>query len=183
MEVDYLIVGAGASGLAFLDVILDETDATVALVDRRDRVGGHWNDAYPFVRLHQSSSFYGVPSTDLGQDRRTEHGFNAGLFELASKSEILHYYEDLMERRYLPTGRLHYFPMSEYREGQVRSRLSGAETEITVRRKTVQAGLMGDMATIPATVPPNAAMRTFFIRSFPCHLQTTRGGRLVCRPV
>ncbi|NNE54279.1 MAG: NAD(P)/FAD-dependent oxidoreductase, partial [Sulfitobacter sp.] len=128
-----------------------ETDATVALVDRRDRPGGHWIDAYPFVRLHQSSSFYGVPSTDLGQDRKTQRGYNAGLFELASRNEILHYYEDLMERRYLPTGRVHYFPMAEYRDGTIVSRISGAATEVSVRRKIVQAGIMGDMATIPAT--------------------------------
>ena len=49
-ETDYLIVGAGASGLAFADTLLDETDAHITLVDRRDKPGGHWNDAYPFVQ-------------------------------------------------------------------------------------------------------------------------------------
>jgi cation diffusion facilitator CzcD-associated flavoprotein CzcO len=52
MQVDYLIVGAGAVGLAFLDTLFSETDATFAIVDRRDAPGGHWNDAYPYVRLH-----------------------------------------------------------------------------------------------------------------------------------
>ena len=54
IETDYLVVGAGASGMAFVDALLAETDAGVVLVDRRDRPGGHWLDAYPFVRLHQS---------------------------------------------------------------------------------------------------------------------------------
>jgi len=45
MEVDYLVVGAGAMGLAFTDVLMTESDATVAIVDSRDRPGGHWNDA------------------------------------------------------------------------------------------------------------------------------------------
>ena len=34
-SVDYLVVGAGAMGMAFTDVILTQTDATVALVDHR----------------------------------------------------------------------------------------------------------------------------------------------------
>ena len=53
IEVDYLVVGSGAMGLAFADTIISETNATVALVDKHDRPGGHWNDAYPLVRLHQ----------------------------------------------------------------------------------------------------------------------------------
>ncbi len=44
--VDYLIKGAGAAGMAFADTLLTETDATIAIVDRHDRPGGHWNDAY-----------------------------------------------------------------------------------------------------------------------------------------
>ncbi len=51
-KVDYLVVGSGASALAFVDVMLQETDATFAMIDRRAVPGGHWNDAYPFVRLH-----------------------------------------------------------------------------------------------------------------------------------
>lgn len=151
MKVDYLIVGAGAVGLAFLDVMLAESDATVAIVDRRDAPGGHWNDAYPFVRLHQSSFFYGVPSRQLGQYRLSDRGYNAGMFELAGKQEILHYYLDLMETVYLPSGRVQYFPMSEYRDGVVRSLVSGQETQIEIGRKRVNAGIWGDLTTIPLT--------------------------------
>lgn len=70
VEVDYLVVGAGAMGLAFVDVLLTETDATVALVDRYDRPGGHWTRAYPFVRLHQPSAF----GEQLGLDRVDTEG-------------------------------------------------------------------------------------------------------------
>ena len=63
---DYVIKGAGAAGMAFADSVFTHSDATMVLVDRHDRPGGHWNDVYPFVRLHQPSSFYGVNSTDLG---------------------------------------------------------------------------------------------------------------------
>ena len=55
VDVDYLIIGAGAVGMAFADTLLSETELTVALVDRSHRPGGHWNDAYPFVRLHHPS--------------------------------------------------------------------------------------------------------------------------------
>eukprot|EP01031_Cornospumella_fuschlensis_P051569 gene51569-63055_t len=60
VDVDYLVIGAGASGMAFTDALIDHADVRVALVDRREAVGGHWRGAYPFVRLHQASSFYGV---------------------------------------------------------------------------------------------------------------------------
>jgi cation diffusion facilitator CzcD-associated flavoprotein CzcO len=52
IETDYLVVGAGAAGLAFADALIADSDADVVLVDRRHRPGGHWNDGYPFVRLH-----------------------------------------------------------------------------------------------------------------------------------
>lgn len=51
-EADYLVVGAGAMGLAFTDTLVAESDATVVVVDRNDQPGGHWTMAYPFVRLH-----------------------------------------------------------------------------------------------------------------------------------
>ena len=35
IEADYLIIGAGAVGMAFADTLLSETQATIALVDRR----------------------------------------------------------------------------------------------------------------------------------------------------
>jgi cation diffusion facilitator CzcD-associated flavoprotein CzcO len=44
IETDYLIVGAGAAGLAFADTLLAETDATIAIVDRRGRPGGPRNN-------------------------------------------------------------------------------------------------------------------------------------------
>ena len=79
LDVDYLVVGAGASGMAFTDALVDHADVRVAMVDRRHSVGGHWLDAYPFVRLHQSSTFYGVASTLLGGNRLQQRGPEAGL--------------------------------------------------------------------------------------------------------
>jgi cation diffusion facilitator CzcD-associated flavoprotein CzcO len=55
-DTDYLVIGAGAAAMAFTDALLEHSDATVAIVDRRHAPGGHWIDAYPYVRLHQPSA-------------------------------------------------------------------------------------------------------------------------------
>ncbi|MEG1042912.1 MAG: FAD/NAD(P)-binding protein, partial [Pseudomonas sp.] len=59
LATDYLVIGAGATAMAFVDTLLDESDAHVLMVDRHAQPGGHWNDTYAFVRLHQPSAFYG----------------------------------------------------------------------------------------------------------------------------
>ena len=73
---DYLVVGAGAMGMAFIDTLVSETEARVVLVDRYHQPGGHWTTAYPFVRLHQPSAFYGVNSLNLGSDTIEQVGWN-----------------------------------------------------------------------------------------------------------
>lgn len=89
---DYLVVAAGASGLAFADSLIAEyPGAELVLVGRRPGPGGHWQDAYPFVRLHGPSAWYGVNSTRLGEDRIDESGASAGLYEPASGAEVLAY--------------------------------------------------------------------------------------------
>ena len=45
-----LVIGGRASGMAFVDVLISGCDADVVIVERRHRPGGHWNNAYPFVR-------------------------------------------------------------------------------------------------------------------------------------
>ena len=103
LEADYLCIGAGAMGMAFVDIILKKTsDKTIILVDNHMQPGGHWNDAYPYVTLHQPSTFYGVDSRPLEKEPLS--------LELASKSEILAYYQTVLADL-LKTGRLKYFPM------------------------------------------------------------------------
>ena len=124
--------------MTFVDTMLDETDATFIMVDRHHLPGGHWNDAYSFVRLHQPSSFYGVASTHLGSDRIDETGSNKGLYELASGAEISAYFEKVMRERFLSSGRVQYFPMCNYDgEGQFHSLLSDQRYTVTVGRKIV----------------------------------------------
>ncbi len=135
LEVDYLIKGAGATSMAFADTILTETNATMAIVDRRDRPGGHWNDAYPFVRLHQPAGSYGVSSRPLGTGAKDEVGLNKGYYELASGQEVLSHFDLTMNERFLPSGRVHFFPVSELSDdGTVTSLLSSATTTVKWRK-------------------------------------------------
>jgi cation diffusion facilitator CzcD-associated flavoprotein CzcO len=73
---DYLIVGCGASGMSFLDSLLTHHHAaeslSVVVVDKHSKPGGHWNDSYPFVTLHQSCANYGVESTPMEDSVRTQ---------------------------------------------------------------------------------------------------------------
>ncbi|MEM9131982.1 MAG: NAD(P)/FAD-dependent oxidoreductase [Actinomycetota bacterium] len=148
--VDYLVIGSGATAMAFVDTMLTETDATFAMVDRRHVPGGHWNDAYPYVRLHQPSQYYGVASRPLGRGRKDEIGFNRGNYELASGVDVTAYFHDVMEDRFLPSGRVSYHPSSGYdpAEGTVTSLLSGERTEVP-HQTLVDASFL--TASIPLT--------------------------------
>jgi hypothetical protein len=175
IDVDYLVVGAGAAAMAFVDSMLVTSESTFAIVDCRARPGGHWNDAYPFVRLHQPSTAYGVNSTELGDGSVDVVGLNKGLRELASGVEVIDYFDRLMQRRFLPSGRVRYFPMSEHMlDGEGRhcatSLTSGKSRRFNIRKKFVNATHAG--TSIPSThsrsyavadgiecVPPNALPR------------------------
>lgn len=156
LETDYLVVGAGAMGMAFTDALIDHSDVHVTLVDRRHAAGGHWQDAYPFVQLHQASLFYGVSSTPLGRGAVQLRGPEAGLQERARQPEIRGYYDDILHRRFLGSGRVTFLGASEYHaEGPghvVRSRVSGETVQVDVRRRVVDATYLSP--TIPATTPP-----------------------------
>ena len=134
IEADYLVIGAGATAMAFVDTLVSETDATVVIVDRNDSPGGHWNSAYPFVRLHQPSAYYGVNSRPLGGDTIDSAGLNKGYYELAGGAEVCAYFDAVMHQQLLPTGRVSYFPMSEYLgDGRIRT-LGGDDVDVAARR-------------------------------------------------
>src|SRR5690349_24553027 len=157
---DYLVIGAGAMGMAFTDALIDHADVHVTLVDRRHAASGHWLDAYPFVQLHQASLFYGVASTVLGTGAVQQSGPEAGLQERARQAEILAYYDDILFRRFVGSGRVTFLAGHEHHaEGTtqlVTSRVSGETTEIIVRKRVVDATYLAP--TIPATTPPPFAV-------------------------
>jgi hypothetical protein len=167
---DYLVIGSGAMGMAFTDVLMTETDARVVMVDRHHQPGGHWNNAYPYVRLHQPSASYGVNSRKLSSDVIDATGWNKGLYELATNSEVCAYFDQVMQQQFLPSGRVQYFPMCEYRGSQhFASLMSDAQYDV-VAKKIVDATYMN--VTVPSMrcplygvaegancVPPNALPR------------------------
>lgn len=157
IETDYLVVGTGGSAMAFVDTLLSESDARVLMVDRHHRPGGHWNDAYSFVKLHQPSASYGVPSRELSSGTRETSGVNAGMLSLASGVEVLAHFDQVMQQRFLPSGRVQWFPKCEYTFGdgkthRFRSLTSGEEHSVKVRHKLVNATHTN--TEIPSTHPP-----------------------------
>src|SRR5947209_10012557 len=105
---DYLVVGAGATGLAFADTLVAEADdVEVAIIDRREGPGGHWLNAYPFVRLHTPSAYYGVSSLPLGEDRIDDAGENAGFYERASGEQVRAHFTEAAARL-AQTGRVRF---------------------------------------------------------------------------
>ncbi|MEU0209627.1 NAD(P)-binding protein [Streptomyces canus] len=141
-EVDYLIIGAGATGMAFAAVLVKESTHTMAIVDRNHAPGGHWTMSYPFIRLHGPSSVYGVHSRPMPSDSL---GAN-----LASGHEILDYYDRVMRETLLGSGRVTYLPMHNVddvepgRQATVRahSLVNGTSTQIAVRKRVVDASYM-----------------------------------------
>lgn len=157
LDTDYLVIGSGAAGLAFADTLLAESDAHITLVDRRGKPGGHWNDAYSFVTLHQPSAFYGVNSMELGSGRKDTLGLNQGFYELATGAEICAYYERVLNQRLLPSRRVSYLPMCNHvGDGQVEQLLSGEKLQVNVRKKLVDASAFSP--SVPATRPPRYAV-------------------------
>lgn len=153
VDTDYLVVGAGASGLAFADALVAEADVEVTLIDRRRAAGGHWLDSYPFVRLHTPSAYYGVNSLTLGGDRIDQSGENAGYYERAAGQEVCAYFADVAVRL-TQTGRVRFLAGHDHLGAgnngeQVRDLSTGEVLDLVVRRKIVDARYLE--ASIPAT--------------------------------
>jgi hypothetical protein len=153
VSTDYLVVGAGASGLAFADALVAEADVEVTVIDRRPAPGGHWLQAYQFVRLHTPSAYYGVNSLALGEDRIDNVGENAGYYERATGREVCEYFA-ATAARLINTGRVNVLGRHEHLGGgtngeQVRDLSTGEVHDVTVRRKVVDARYLE--ASIPAT--------------------------------
>jgi hypothetical protein len=158
IETDYLVVGAGASAMAFTDALIANSDVDVVMVDRRHAPGGHWNSAYPFVRLHQPAAFYGVNSRVLGTGTIDSEGPNQGWYERVTAAEILDYFQRVLHEVLLASGRVRFYGMSDYEqspsgEHRFTSRLTGETTTVVVRRKVVDATYLE--ASVPSTHAPS----------------------------
>ncbi len=131
LDTDYLVIGAGTAGMAFVDELISQTrTARVIIIDRRPGPGGHWNNAYSFVSLHQPADFYGVNSERL----ENKPG------EFASKEQIVAYYKRVMDKL-CATGRVQFFPRCEYTgNGQFHSLDDHTQQfHATIQRRLVDA--------------------------------------------
>lgn len=99
IETDYLVIGAGAMALTFVDELVSLAQAEarcgsgreipqICVVEKLPRSGGHWQHAYPFVKLHNSSALYGVGSRAL-EDGKTHTERRR---HRATKQELLDYF-------------------------------------------------------------------------------------------
>ncbi|KAG7349641.1 FAD-dependent pyridine nucleotide-disulfide oxidoreductase [Nitzschia inconspicua] len=116
LECDYLVVGAGAASLAFIDTLLTELPNTkVILIDKKEQPGGHWQDAYGFVRLHQPSLVYGVASKQLEGNwlKLVTTKLTLPWNHRATKQEILKYFGDFVNDK-IATKQLEFYPNSTY---------------------------------------------------------------------
>ncbi|MEZ5265317.1 MAG: hypothetical protein R2755_26860 [Acidimicrobiales bacterium] len=133
--------------MAFVDTMFHETDATFTLIDRRPAAGGHWNDSYPFVQLHQPASCYGVASLPLGSGRIEDSGYNEGLPSLASGPAVVAHFHQALRETMLPSGRVRFIPMAEHLgDGDYVSLLSG-------ERGHVEAATMVDATLLQTSIP------------------------------
>ena len=149
IDTDYLVVGAGAMGMAFTDALIDHADVHVTLVDRRHAAGGHWRGACPFVRLHQASVFYGVASTVLGTGAVNSRA-GGGLQQRAPPDEsgLL---RRVLERRFVGSGQVTFLGghgTTGRRPAPATSRVSGR------RSRSSCAGGWSARPTSPRPCPP-----------------------------
>jgi hypothetical protein len=162
---DYLVVGAGAASMAFIDTLLTEQpDVKIAVVDKHKAPGGHWNDSYGYVHLHQPSLLYGVASQQL------EGNWAKLIFQKwtlpwnhrASQNELLDHYKSLMDQ-WVASGRVQYYPgcmydfeksnsASDQKIHEFQKVDNSTSYQIQVNDKLVN-GVTGE-CKIPATCPP-----------------------------
>ena len=162
---DYLVVGAGLSGLGFTDALIQNNrDASVIIVDRHPRCGGHWTLVYPFVRLHTPAAYYGVESLTLGRVGRSGREV-VDTADLSSKEELLAYF-DKVRTHLTASGRVQLYLGAEYSPNGSLIRTSSGKTLRVRYRKRV--GTAFDVQ-VPAMRPPPFAVSRG-VRAVPVHL-------------
>ena len=134
METDYLVIGAGALGWGSIDTLIGLSDADIIIIDR-GTARCALAHSYPFARLHQPSMVYGVVSTSLGSGPDSNsRGGNTGSMSGRAEPKSAAYYDEIMRHRFLPSGRVRFFPMCDFLGVADFVSPTGAETEVMVRR-------------------------------------------------
>lgn len=150
---DYLVVGAGASGMAFVDTLLlhSESPVSVVMVDKREQPGGHWNDAYEYATLHQPARNYGVESAKL-EDLALSNDERR-----ATKAEVLAYYRSVLASWKSKGHEVEFVGGSsfDFQTGAYTQTGQSAPVTVDVAKKVVDARYTAN--DIPLHVPPRFA--------------------------
>ena len=180
-ECDYLVIGAGATALAFCDSLLqgcrdhDNDNSknelpSIVLLDPHDRPGGQWIDSYDFVQLHQPSAMYGVESLAL------EEAPNDATHR-ATRQEILDYYQKVLQKwqpyvifidnaRFDLEVSLNYSANDENASVRTyRYQRQGSLHDMRVRRKVVDARYL--QPDLPVDTPPKFRFDAAQIKCIP----------------
>lgn len=160
---DYLVIGAGAGSLPFIDTLLAELpSAKIVLVDRYSAPGGHWNNDYEYVRLHQPSILYGVASKQLEGNwlkcmlKKRSLPWNYR----STKEELLQYFQGFVNEK-VASGQLEFYPECDYDFDQkvgannthVFTSIDGqTKFSVQVNEKLIN-GVLGE-CKIPSQCPP-----------------------------
>ena len=171
-ECDYLVIGGGATGMAFSDTLLQNgpnNNLRVVVVDKHEAPGGQWHDSYDFVQLHQPSSGYGVESKKLEKTEGEGVEDSQQQQHRATRSELLQYYADVrreLEVKHdfefiggstLDLGQLYNDNMNDGKDNNnncytITNDTTGVARNIRVRKRLVDArNLEPDL---PVSTPP-----------------------------
>jgi len=179
LECDYLVIGAGARGLAFVDAVLEQSKALerkvrIVIVDERNEPGGQWNDAYRYARLHRESAHYGVSSKPLEKPEGGARGVH-----YASPTEIITYYSDLMDD-FVESGCVQFLPMCTFRDNRVESLMNSSKAwEIPPECKIVETTYARVVVPSMRRPPFEIGIRTLVVP--PNHLPSAvRGTNRYC---
>lgn len=144
--IDYLVLGTDIGGLAFADVILNESDATIAFIQ------GHESEKTA-ARLASR----GRDCDTIGVNTYTLRDWCEELLphqNTGANSPLLQTYCDyVLKSRFLPESRVQFLRQLEHLEhSQVRSLIDGQVRDLEVRRKVVNARALS-APTCPTFIP------------------------------
>ena len=109
ITVDYIVVGAGASGIAFADTIVGNSDFSVAIVDVNSAPGGHWHSAHDYHQLDLPAARAGMNGLPFSDLCRADPGRHDNAPAHIQTSQVLDYYDRAMTDRLLASEQVQFF--------------------------------------------------------------------------
>ena len=154
IETDYLVIGAGALGMGFVDTLIEHSDADVVMIDRRHRPG--WSLAR-LLSVRPAAPAVGELRRELRRHSDRTGSSPTGETPASTSERVERRSAGTTTRscvtdswRRAVCGSSRCATTSATR--RFRSRVTGVETDVSVRRSVVDATYMA--SRVPATDPP-----------------------------